>query len=561
MGQREDGERIRFEILGPVRAFAGHRELDLGPYKQRAVLAVLLINANKTVSTNELVDAVWDDNPPNNGANVVQKYVAGLRRALEPERAVRAPAQRLLRTDGGYRLRVDPGCLDAELLVEMQAEAAELVADSAAPDATVAKLRDALSLWHGEPLTGLIGPEFDRARDRLAEVRAGIWETLAAIEIAAGRHRQMITELVRLVADFPLRDEPRYLLMLALYRSGRQVEALEVYHDGRAFLADEFGIEPSDRLRELQLRILRADPGLDATPVPTVRPQDAPRPAALTGFAVPPRTALPRFPPPVVIPPPPHPVVSVSAVGSVPAWLLWLAKAGAVIVPLLTLGMGGGLVVSSIAVARRRPFSVVAGVGYLVLVIVSLAILGINGDSPLGMAIAVTLWYGVVAATMIHGVLLVPGPNRPRYGTANAVLRVIAALVPLVTLGFGLWAPFVYYAIRRRSIPLAAAAVAYAIPPAYVIFVIGLESHLPEPSNASTMALILAWFLALGATVHAAFLSPDKHRVRPVPHQLVLPPVPLNPFVLPPTDRLRPPAMRPLIVAGSHPATAYEHAR
>jgi DNA-binding SARP family transcriptional activator len=528
----------------------------------------LLINANKTVSTNELVDAVWVDNPPNNGANVVQKYVAGLRRALEPERAARAPAHRLLRTEGGYRLRVDHGCLDSELLVEMQADAAEMAVCDA-PEATVAKLRDALSLWHGEPFAGLAGPEFDRARDRLAEARAGIWEMLADIEIAAGRHRQMIAELIRLVADFPLRDEPRYLLMLALYRSGRQVEALEVYQDGRSFLADEFGIEPSDRLRELQLRILRADPELDLTPAPTVRPKDAPRPAALTRrppevvrprpvVGVPP-AALTRFPPPAVMPA--GPVVQVSTVTAVPVWLLWLAKAGAVIVPLMTLGLGGSLLVGALAVARRRAVSVFASLGYLLAIVASLLIVGFSEHSPVGTAIGFLLWYALVAATIVHGVRLVPSPPRPRDGVANAVLRIVAAAVPVLTLGFAQWMPIAYHAIRRRSSWLAAAAVGYAILPVSIVFGLGLELDRAEPSDAWTVALGCMVLLSIVAAAHAACLSPNKHRVPRAPRQEIVqgpPPVPVNPLVLPPTDRLRPPALPPLIVAGSHPATAYE---
>jgi hypothetical protein len=159
---------------------------------------------------------------------------------------------------------------------------------------------------------------------------------------------------------------------------------------------------------------------------------------------------------------------------------------------------------------------------------------------------------------VIHGVLLVPGPARPRYGIANAVLRLVAALVPVVTLGFGLWAPFAYYAVRRRSIPLAAAAVAYAILPAYVVFDFGLELSRPAPTDAGLVALGSLLLLALIAAANAAFLSPDKHRALPRQEVMPVPPSMPIPFVMPPTDRLRPPATRPLIVAGSHPATAYE---
>ncbi|WP_163508252.1 AfsR/SARP family transcriptional regulator [Fodinicola acaciae] len=488
MAQREDGERLRFEILGPVRAFAGHRELDLGPHKQRAILAVLLVNANKTVSINDLVDAVWVDNPPHNGANVVQKYVAGLRRALEPERVARAPGQRLQRTDGGYRLRVEAGCLDAEQLVELQAEAGELASCGAA-EATVATLRDALSLWHGEPLAGMAGPEFDRARDRLAETRAGICETLAELEIAAGRHRQMVAELVRLVADFPLRDEPRYLLMLALHRSGRQVEALEVYQDGREFLADEFGIEPSDRLRDLHVRILRSDPALDPPAEAEPAPPLAPTPVAQTWRPV-----------------------AVSAVASVPAWLLWLGKAAMALVPLLSLGFGGGVLVTVVAIARRRVVSAIVGGAYVVAIVTGVVVAAAGPEASVLTALGFLIWYGVIGASTIHGVLLVPGPERPRYGPANALLRFAAALVPLLTFGFGVWVPFAYHAIRRRSRLLSAVAIGYAILPAYVLSLLALEIDRPAPSDGWFAAIDLMWLSVLVAVPHAAFLSPDKYR-------------------------------------------------
>src|SRR5690348_11003423 len=151
-----------FQLLGPLRARQGGHDLDLGPGKQRAVLAVLLLNANRPVPTAQIVDSVWQDEPPENGANVVQKYVAGLRRILEPERSPRTPGQILTLTDAGYVLCVDGERLDCEQFARRVREAQVARSEGRLAEASD-RLREALALWHGQALAGLSGPQFEAA--------------------------------------------------------------------------------------------------------------------------------------------------------------------------------------------------------------------------------------------------------------------------------------------------------------------------------------------------------------------------------------------------------------
>ncbi|MEU1607441.1 AfsR/SARP family transcriptional regulator [Micromonospora matsumotoense] len=254
-------EPLRFQVLGPQLAWCGDRLVDLGPGKQRAVLAVLLLSAGRPVPTSQMIDAVWPEDPPANGTNVVQKYVAGLRRVLEPERSPRAPGQVITRTDAGYLLRVDPAAVDA-VRFERGVRQAEQHRAAGRIDEAAAELRAALELWHGEPFGGLTGAVLEAARQRLVETRAGALESWAELQLGLGRHRELIGELVELVAEFPVRERLRHQFMLALYRSGRQAEALAAYREIDDLLREEHGIEPGEALRELHQRILRADPAL-----------------------------------------------------------------------------------------------------------------------------------------------------------------------------------------------------------------------------------------------------------------------------------------------------------
>ncbi|MEU2612625.1 AfsR/SARP family transcriptional regulator, partial [Micromonospora sp. NPDC007271] len=271
---------LRFEILGPQRAWYADRLLDLGPGKQRAVLAVLLLSAGRPVPTGQIVEAVWPEEPPANGPNVVQKYVAGLRRVLEPDRSPRTPGQVLTLTDAGYRLRIPPEAVDA-IRFERGVHRARHEHAAGRTAEAQAELAAALELWQGEPFTGFAGAYFDTARHRLVELRAVALESRVELELESGRHRELVGELVELIAEFPVRERLRHQLMLALYRSGRQAEALAAYREFADLLREEHGIEPGEVLQELHRRILRSDPILrptevDAPPV-APGPADAPR--------------------------------------------------------------------------------------------------------------------------------------------------------------------------------------------------------------------------------------------------------------------------------------------
>ncbi|WP_433314300.1 AfsR/SARP family transcriptional regulator [Micromonospora chersina] len=283
-------EALRFEVLGPQRAWYADRPLDLGPGKQRAVLAVLLLAAGRPVPTGQIVDAVWPEEPPANGPNVVQKYVAGLRRVLEPDRSPRTPAQVLTLTDAGYVLRIPPEAVDAVRFERGVRRARQWQAAGRTEDA-LAEVTGALERWQGEPFTGFTGAYFDAARHRLVELRAVALETRTELELASGRHGELVGRLVELVAEFPVRERLRHQLMLALHRGGRQAEALAAYRDFADLLREEYGIEPGEALQVLHRRILRSDPAL-TLPVPPVSPA-LPAPPAPSG---PPASSAPSAP-------------------------------------------------------------------------------------------------------------------------------------------------------------------------------------------------------------------------------------------------------------------------
>jgi SARP family transcriptional regulator, regulator of embCAB operon len=253
------GSAVRFEILGEVRALRGGDVLDLGPAKQRAVLAVLLLQPGRPVPTHQIVDAVWGDDPPENGANVVQKYVAGLRRVLDPDRAPRTPGELLALTGSGYVLRTAEASVDAEEFRTALAVADTHRRGGQAAEASVA-LRAALGLWRGDALAGLTGPVFEAARTRLIEARAGAWEKWFEIEVSLGHHTAVIPDLSRMIEEFPLREGLRAQLMIALHQAGRQAEALAAFRDARAYFLEEFGAEPGERMQEAHRKILRGEP-------------------------------------------------------------------------------------------------------------------------------------------------------------------------------------------------------------------------------------------------------------------------------------------------------------
>jgi DNA-binding SARP family transcriptional activator len=240
-----------FRLLGPLEVAEGGHPLALGGAKQRALLAVLLLHANDVVATERLIDELWGESPPATVAKSIQVYVSRLRKQLGDGRLVtRTP---------GYVLLVDASELDVARFERLLAEAA-----GANPAAAAQKLREALALWRGAPLADLAYEPFARAPiARLEELRLVALQRRVDAELASGRHAELVGELEALVGEHALRERLRGQLMLALYRSGRQAEALEAYRQARSALVEELGIEPGRQLRELHDAILQQDPRLD----------------------------------------------------------------------------------------------------------------------------------------------------------------------------------------------------------------------------------------------------------------------------------------------------------
>jgi predicted ATPase/DNA-binding SARP family transcriptional activator len=250
MGQGGRGARVEFRLLGPLEVERDDQVLAVGGRRQRALLALLLLQANTVVARDRLIDALWGENPPETAANALQVAVHALRKLLGPDRIV---------THGpGYLIRVEKGELDLQSFVELVERARD-----EAPAAVAESLREALALWAGPVLTELGEAPFAEAeRARLEQLHHGALEERIAADLDLGRHAELLPELEALVAAHPYRERLRREYMLALYRSGRQAEALEVYRHTRRTLVDELGIEPGAELQELERAILRQDPAL-----------------------------------------------------------------------------------------------------------------------------------------------------------------------------------------------------------------------------------------------------------------------------------------------------------
>jgi DNA-binding SARP family transcriptional activator/tetratricopeptide (TPR) repeat protein len=246
---REDSvpHALRVSVLGPVRAWIGDREIDLGPGRQRAVFAVLAAHAGRLVSRDELISAIWGDSAPATAAGSVYTYVSGLRRSLEPGM--------LTSGSGGYLLALAPADLDAARFQQLRSAAAEVVSAGSGRGA-VARLDEALALWRGEAYATLAGPFLELDRQRLAELRLAAAEQRARILLDQGGDDGLVAELTGLVKDNPLHEPLHELLMRALHRAGRHAEALEVFRSARRTLVAELGIEPGPALRELQRQVL-----------------------------------------------------------------------------------------------------------------------------------------------------------------------------------------------------------------------------------------------------------------------------------------------------------------
>jgi DNA-binding SARP family transcriptional activator len=251
---------VEFKVLGPLEALAEGRSVELGPPRQRAVLAVLLLHANEVISIDRLAEELWPGNVPKTAAKAIQVYVSGLRKVF-------GNAREILETRGsGYLLRVEPGQLDLyefERLLQR--------ASGEGPSARAATLRAALSLWRGAALADFEYEPFVQTETaRLEALRLLAVEERNEAELASGRGRELVPELETLVAEQPLQERPRAQLMLALYRAGRQADALDVFREGRRLLREELGLEPGEPLRELERAILRQDPALVVAAAPSL---------------------------------------------------------------------------------------------------------------------------------------------------------------------------------------------------------------------------------------------------------------------------------------------------
>ncbi|MFC5800746.1 AfsR/SARP family transcriptional regulator [Streptomyces formicae] len=268
------GGGLRFSVLGPVRAWHDGEALPSGSPQQRALLAALLLREGRTATAAELIDAIWGEEPPSQALAAVRTYASRLRKVLGPGV--------LVSESGGYAIRTPSDALDLQVAQELVAEAEKAKAGGDRCQARVL-INKSLGLWDGEALASVPGPYAESQRARLEEWRLQLLESRLEMDLDVGCHAEAVSELTALTAAHPLRERLRELLMLALYRSGRQAEALAVYADTRRLLADELGVDPRPELSRLQQRILQADAEL-ARPVEESAAPSAPqvtRPAQL----------------------------------------------------------------------------------------------------------------------------------------------------------------------------------------------------------------------------------------------------------------------------------------
>jgi DNA-binding SARP family transcriptional activator len=247
-----------FRILGPLEVWHAGRELLLAGRRPRALLAVLLLHPNAVVSADRLIDELWGEDSLEHAAAALKVVVCRLRKALLPDVVTtKSP---------GYVVRVGPDELDLDLFERLVDEGRELLARGLAAEASE-RLRDALSLWRGPPLADFTYESFARtAITRLDELRLAAMELRIDADLSVGRHDELVGELEVLVSEQPHRERLRMYLMTALYRSGRQADALHAYEDARQILVEEFGVRPCRALQDLVRAILRQDPSLEPQP-------------------------------------------------------------------------------------------------------------------------------------------------------------------------------------------------------------------------------------------------------------------------------------------------------
>jgi DNA-binding SARP family transcriptional activator len=266
---------LEFRVLGPLEVLKGGRPVPLGGRRQRALLALLLLHANEPLSADRLITELWGDAAPETARKMVQNNVWQLRKLLEEE----AAAPQLLTTlPGGYELRLGPDQLDADRFTRLVGDARRALARGDAATAA-ASLREGLALWRGPALVDFVDEAFAQTPiARLQELRVEALEHRIEADLALGSTAELVGELETLVAQYPLRERLRAHLMQALYRSGRQAEALGVYQETRRLLVEELGLEPSPALQRLERAILVQDAALEAEPPPAA-PEGPPPPA------------------------------------------------------------------------------------------------------------------------------------------------------------------------------------------------------------------------------------------------------------------------------------------
>jgi DNA-binding SARP family transcriptional activator len=276
-------DQLEFRLLGPFEVSSGRRMILSGGGKRRAILAVLVLSANEAVSVERLIDALWGETAPASAVNLVQGYVSDLRRILEPDRPPRTSGQRLV-SSHGYRLIVGEDECD---LMRFNALLGKAGAARETGDLSSASwlLSRALGEWRGAPLLDFTAEQFASvASTRLQEARLSAVEAAAEVELALGRPDRALRYLLELSDAHPFRERLAELRILALYRSGRQADALAVYETIRLGLADELGVDPGPALRKLHLEVLRQEPSLVAAAPPVIAEVLPALPVALSSF-------------------------------------------------------------------------------------------------------------------------------------------------------------------------------------------------------------------------------------------------------------------------------------
>jgi DNA-binding SARP family transcriptional activator len=253
--------RWKVRALGPIEVADGDRVLEIGGGRQQALFVILLLRRGEAVPGQSLIDELWGETPPPGAAKTLQVYVSRLRSVVGAELVVRR--------GGGYALQLESGAVDIDAFERLLARGRELLEREDAKSAAEA-LRDALRLWRGPPLAEVASERFAQAEiARVSELHLACLEERIDADLALGRSQKLVPELSGLVRQHPRRERLRGQLMLAMYRTGRQEEALEVYRDARTTLVDELGLEPGPELQALERAILNQDPALGGVRLPT----------------------------------------------------------------------------------------------------------------------------------------------------------------------------------------------------------------------------------------------------------------------------------------------------